>query len=328
MTVSSPDPPSVKEAEAPIRCLVLFGPTASGKSALALALAQRLAGTVINADSMQLYRDLRILTARPGPTEEAAVPHRLYGVLDALEVCNAKRWRDMALSAIRETAAAGRVPILCGGTGFYIKALIEGLSPMPEVPEAVRSAVRARVDASVGTQAWEDLHAVDPLAARHIEPMDRQRIARALEVLEATGRPLSDWQGEPPDGPPDGLRFHLIALDPPRDRLRAACDRRFDAMMSAGALEEVRALCARGLPADRPLMRAVGVPELAACIVGALSVDQAVANAKTATRRYAKRQATWLKTQIVPGLRLSEQYSERLTPEILSFVEEIGLIRP
>jgi tRNA dimethylallyltransferase len=324
----TPHPTDRPAGPAAISCLVLFGPTASGKSALAMDLARTLDGTVINADSMQIYRDLRILTARPPAEDEAAVPHRLYGVMDAAERCSASLWRDRAVEEIRAASAARRVPILCGGTGFYIKALTQGLSPMPEIPPEIRRTVRAEVDVAPGTEAWERLRAADPQAARRIEPMDRQRIARALEVLAATGRTLSDWQAVPPTGPPADLRFTLIALDPPRAALRAACDARLDAMLAAGALEEVRALMARDLPPDRPLLRAVGVPELAAHLAGACSLATALEDAKTATRRYAKRQTTWLKTQIIPDYRLTAQYSERFLPDILSFVEEIGLIRP
>lgn len=308
------------------RCLVLFGPTASGKSAAATALAERYGGTVINADSMQVYRDLRILTARPSEAEEAAVPHRLYGTLDGAEICTAQRWRAMATEEIGDAIALGRVPILCGGTGFYIKALTVGLSSIPEIPEDVREAVRARVE-QAPVDSWEHLRVVDPAAASKIEPMDRQRVARALEVLAATDRPLSAWQADPPDGPPTGLSFTTITLNPPRKQLTQRCDARFDTMLESGALEEVEALLARNLSLDRPLMRAVGVPELAAYLRGDCTLDAAAASAKTATRRYAKRQVTWLKGQFVSDFIMIEQVSESSVPKIFAFIEENGLIR-
>lgn len=308
------------------RCLVLFGPTASGKSAAALTLARRYDGTVINADSVQVYRDLRILTARPSEADEAAVPHRLYGVLDGAEICTAQRWRDLAVAEIRDAAAAGRVPILCGGTGFYIKALTAGLSGIPPVPDDVRQAMRARVEAAP-VAMWKTLRRRDPPAAARIAPPDRQRVARALEVLAATGRPLSAWQADPPDGPPPGLRFATIVLNPPHKALAQRCESRFDTMIDAGAMAEVRALTTRSLPGDRPLTRAVGVPELAAHLRGEMPLDEAITRAKTATRRYAKRQVTWLKRQIVPDCFIDEQLSESFMEKIFAFIEENRLTR-
>ncbi len=309
-----------------ILCPVIFGPTASGKSAAAAALAKALDGIVVNADSMQVYRDLRLLTARPSEEEEAAVPHRLYGILDGDETCSAADWRRLALAEIDAAAAAGKVPILCGGTGFYIKALTDGLSPMPAVPDAVRDRVRREVAEAPGVSAWERLEALDPAAAARIEPMDRQRISRALEIFEATGRPLSEWQALPAEGPPPDLHFLKIALRPLRSDLVARCDARFDRMMEEGALDEVAALKARGLSPERPIMRAVGVPELVAYLEGEVPLDAAVADAKTATRRYAKRQMTWMKGQYIADLEINGQFSESLTGKIFSFIEENGLI--
>ncbi len=309
-----------------ILCPVIFGPTASGKSAAAAALAQALDGIVVNADSMQVYRDLRLLTARPSEAEEAAVPHRLYGVLDGDETCSAADWRRLALAEIDAAVAAGKVPILCGGTGFYIKALTDGLSPMPAVPDAVRDRVRREVAEAPGVSAWDRLEALDPTAAARIEPMDRQRISRALEIFEATGRPLSEWQALPAEGPPPDLHFLKIALRPPRADLVARCDARFDRMIEEGALDEVAALKARGLSPERPIMRAVGVPELIAYLEGEVPLDAAVADAKTATRRYAKRQMTWMKGQYIADFEINEQFSESLMGKIFSFIEENGLI--
>ena len=311
----------------PSPCLVIFGPTASGKSDLALALADRYRGTIINADSMQIYKDLRLLTARPSVEDETAQPHRLYGVLDGDQVCSAADWRALALAEINAVLAEGRVPILCGGTGFYLKAMVEGLSPMPEIPPDLRVDVRARVEALPGAEAWDWLQRIDPVAAARIEPMDKQRISRALEVFESTGRPLTDWQAQPLSGPPPGLAFTTFALNPPRDVLRSRCDLRFDWMMERGALEEVETLLTRNLPSDRPLMRAVGVPELAAYIRGELPRDDAVARAKAATRQYAKRQSTWLKNQIITSFSKNEQFSKRSEGDFFAFIEENGLIK-
>lgn len=306
----------------PTPALVILGPTASGKSALALDLAEEFGGTIVNADSMQIYRDLPLLTARPSAEDEARVPHRLYGVLGAAETCSAHRWRGFAVEAMEEAAAAGRLPILAGGTGFYVKAMLEGLSPMPEVPDAVREAVRARVEAEGPERLHEELARIDPRAAERIAPADRQRIARALEVHEASGRTLSSWQAEPPQGPPPGFRFTTLVLSPPRDLLVRRIEARFDAMVKAGALEEVAALLDADPPADAPLLKAVGAPELSSAVRGERSLAEAVEAAKIATRQYAKRQTTWLRRQIVTDLVLQEQYSEKLREKVFAFIRD------
>ncbi|MBP5856150.1 tRNA (adenosine(37)-N6)-dimethylallyltransferase MiaA [Marivibrio halodurans] len=307
------------------RIPILLGPTASGKSALALAAAEAFDGTVINADSMQLYRELRLLTARPSVAEEARAPHSLYGILDGSDPCSAHRWRGLATEAIRETLAHGRLPILVGGTGFYIKAIAEGLSPMPEIPETVRTAVRRTIERDGAAASHARLAGIDPAAADRIAPADRQRIARALEVFEASGRPLSAWQAEPPAGPPPGLRFATAALIPPREMLVPRIEARFHAMMAEGALAEVEALLAKGLPADAPIMKAVGVPELGAILTGTATWEAGVANAITATRRYAKRQATWLKRQIISDISINEKYSEKSMDRFFAFIRSNAL---
>lgn len=314
-------------AEKP-NALVVVGPTASGKSALAVDLARALNGVVINADSMQLYADLSVLTARPTEAEMAGIPHRLYGVLDGAENCSAQRWREMAEAEARAALNDGRTPILCGGTGFYLKALLEGLSPIPDIPKNVRGTIRAEIAGRGPVATWEILQRVDPTAARRIEPTDSQRLARALEVYRATGRTLTDWHGEPLSGPPHGFRAAVLCLNPPRDTLRARCDIRFDRMLEAGALDEVARLVERNLPAHCPITKAVGVPELSAHLEGRLDLDEAAAQAKTATRRYAKRQQTWLKSQIVANYSINTQYSEKIIGDFLSFIREYGLIHP
>ena len=261
--------------------LVVAGPTASGKSALALDIAENFRGTVINADSMQVYHDLRVITARPGPRDEARVPHRLYGVLDASEACSAARWRDMALAEIDACRRESRLPILCGGTGLYLKALMEGLSPTPDIPDEIRGEVRRRCDAEGPAALHADLAGKDPVMAARLNPTDPQRVCRALEVWMATGRSLADWQAEPGDGPPEQLRFHTVTLLPPRDILYDGINRRFAAMVEEGALDEVRGLIARNLDPRLPAMKALGVPELAAYLDGSLSLDAAIESAAT-----------------------------------------------
>lgn len=279
----------------PSPLLILAGPTASGKSGLAMALAQAFDGEVINADSMQVYRDLRILTARPSPEDEAAVPHRLYGVLDGDDVCSAARWAALAREAIRAAWAAGRLPIVTGGTGLYLEALTEGLSPVPEIPDAIRAEARARLERLGNAAFHADLAARDPEMATRLDPGNSQRLARAWEVLEATGRSLAWWQTRPPWPPPLPARRLALVLDPERQRLWAAINARFVAMVEAGAMDEVAALLARALPSDRPVMKAVGVPDLAACLRGKLDLEAAITRAQAASRQYAKRQRTWLR---------------------------------
>ncbi len=302
--------------------LIVAGPTASGKSALALAVAEAFDGTIINADSMQVYRELRILSARPSPADEARAPHRLYGVLSAAERCSAGRWRAMALAEIAAAHAAGRLPVVCGGTGLYLKALAEGLSPMPHVPAEIRARLSARLRAEGAAALHAELAARDPDTAGRTKPTDSQRILRALEVLEATGRSLADWQAGPADAPPPGLRIATILLAPPRAALYAACDRRLAEMVTAGALDEVRQLNATGLDPSLPAMKAVGVREFGEYLAGNCDLQAALAAARQATRRYAKRQMTWFRHQIVADLTLDAQFSESLLSKIFAFIRQ------
>ena len=275
--------------------ILIAGPTASGKSAAALALAERLGGTVINADSMQVYRELSILTARPKIGDEARAPHRLYGTVPAGEAYSVGRWLDDAARAIEAAKLEGRLSILVGGTGLYFKALLEGLAPVPDIPPEIRAAWRKRAEA-LGTEGlYRELAARDPAMASRLKPSDPQRLVRALEVIDATGISLGEWQGghASPLLPAEAVAKLVIA--PEREALYAAIDARFDAMIAAGALEEVRALLALGLDPGLPAMRAHGVRELAAYLGGTCSLEEAIAKAKTETRRYAKRQMTWLR---------------------------------
>jgi tRNA dimethylallyltransferase len=269
--------------------IIIAGPTASGKSALALALAQRLDGTVINADAMQCYRELRVVTARPSPEDEAQAPHRLYGVRAAAEPANAAWWRQAALAEM----AACDVPILCGGTGMYFSALINGIADIPDPGEAARAQARETL-ARLGAPA---LHAMlDAATAAKLQPNDSQRIARAYEVLLGTGKGLAFWQGQKTEGL-TGWRTRMVLLDPPRELLREAIAARFAAMLAGGAVEEVRALRALGLEAELPLLRAHGVPELSAYLRGEINLETAQARAVLATHQYTKRQMTWFRHQ-------------------------------
>ncbi len=288
--------------------IVLAGPTASGKSALALSVAEALAqkgvaAILINADSMQVYRELRMLTARPSDAEEARAPHRLYGTMPAAEACSAARWRDSAEDEINAALDAGHVPILVGGTGLYIRALIDGLAPVPEIPEDVRATARSKLETEGLEQFHRALSERDPCGAARLAPGDRQRLLRAWEVIEATGRPLSAWQS---DGQP-GLSTPIfkILLETDRDALYARCDARFDAMIAAGALDEVRGLAAAGLDPALPAMKALGVPALLTHLAGEIDLDEATARAKQATRNYAKRQLTWFRHQYDPHFRVA-----------------------
>jgi tRNA dimethylallyltransferase len=273
--------------------LLIAGPTASGKSALALWLAERVGGEIVNADALQLYRDLAILSARPSPQETARAPHHLFGVADAADGWSVGRWARAAAPVLEAIAARGRPAIVVGGTGLYFHALTRGVAEIPEVPQAAAQALAALGEAGLRAR----LAGVDPAAAARIFPGDLQRLTRALAVAETTGRSLSAWQADTrPMLAPAAWRG--VVLAPPRDTLYARCDARLAAMVAAGALDEVRALVARGLSASAPAMKAVGVRELAAHLAGQTSLAQAIAAAQQATRNYAKRQLTWLRNQM------------------------------
>ena len=282
--------------------ILIAGPTASGKSALALALAEKLGGVVINADSMQVYRDLRIITARPSREEEARAPHRLYGHVDAAENYSVGHWCADVRKSLLEAQESGLRPILVGGTGLYFKALTQGLSAIPPTPPDIRAAVRARCDAEGASALHTELSRRDPAMAARLRPGDRMRIARALEVLEATGRSLADWHR---DGMPAVVDPELalkVLLTVERAELHRRIDARFDAMLAAGALEEVRRLDARRLDPMLPAMKAHGVPWLRRHLAGEIGLAEAAEGARRDTKRYTKRQATWFRHQM-PGWR-------------------------
>ncbi len=280
------------------KAVLIAGPTASGKSALALELAEQTGGVVINADSMQVYRDLRVLTARPTPQEEARVPHRLYGHVDAAVNFSAGSWVADAAAVLAEVRAQNRLLIFAGGSGLYFKALTRGLSAVPPIPTEIRDSVRARLERDGVEALHTELARRDPASAERLKPRDRSRIARALEVVEATSRSLTDWHrdGLPPLLPPD--TFRALFLEPDRDALYARIDARFDAMLAAGALDEVAALAARKLDPLLPAMKAHGVPALIRHLQGEISLDQAAEIGRADTRHYAKRQFTWFRHQL------------------------------
>lgn len=281
----------------PLQAILIAGPTASGKSEIALALAERMGGVVVNADSMQVYGDLRILTARPSPEDEARAPHALYGHVDAGVNYSAGRWIADVAALLPRLAAEGQTPIFCGGTGLYLKALTQGLSDMPAVPEAVRARVRQEAGGVPAAALHARLAARDPLTAARLRPTDPQRILRALEVFEATGQPLAAFQSAP-GKPLLAGRWAAVFLAPDRALLRQRIDRRFEGMMEAGALEEVRRLAARRLDPALPAMRAHGVPGLIDHIEGRKGLEDAIARGQGDTRRYAKRQFTWARHQL------------------------------
>jgi tRNA dimethylallyltransferase len=275
------------------KAILIAGPTASGKSAVALALAERLGGTVINADSMQLYHELRILTARPSEAEEGLAPHRLYGTVPAGEPFSVGRWLEEAQAAIAVARGEGRVPILVGGTGLYFNALLDGLAPVPDIPVEVRGYWREQAE-RLGTGALHrELVARDPGMAAKLRLNDPQRIVRALEVIDATSVSLSEWQGAPAAPVLDRHAVMKLVIAPEREPLYAGIDARFDRMIEAGALQEVEVLLGLGLDDSLPAMRAHGVREFRAHLAGACNLEEAKIKSKTETRRYAKRQMTW-----------------------------------
>jgi tRNA dimethylallyltransferase len=273
--------------------IVIAGPTASAKSALALALSRLLPVTIVNADASQVYRDLPVLSAAPGEDERKQAPHRLYGYLDGAEPCSAARWAENAKTAIAKVRNAYRLPVLVGGTGLYLRTLLDGIAPVPAIDPGVRQAVRAMPV----RQAYAALSAEDAAAAARLNPADTTRVARALEVVRSTGRPIAAWQADRIGGIGDSVRVVPAILLPPRDWLFARCDARFAAMLEGGAVDEVAALLARGLDPVLPVMRAIGVREIAALLAGETSRDAALRAGQLTTRQYAKRQYTWFRNQ-------------------------------
>jgi tRNA dimethylallyltransferase len=303
------------------RVILIAGPTASGKSGLALALAEKRNGVIINADSMQVYRELRVLSARPSQEDEARAPHELYGFVSGSEAYSAGRYAVDVKVAIAEARLAGKTPIIVGGTGLYFKVLLEGLSPVPEVDPDARAYWREQATQRPSAELHALLALRDPEAAKRVMPTDPQRIVRALEVFESTGRPLSEWQrlpGDPVLAEADTVR---LAVFPDRDTMVQAIDNRFDAMLEDGALDEVRTLLSLGLSWELPIMRALGVAPLAALVEGRASRESAAAEAKAETRQYAKRQLTWLRRNMISWMHINTQQMKRFMANDLSFID-------
>ena len=298
---------------------LIAGPTASGKSALALQRAVQSGGVIVNADSAQIYRDLPILSAAPSAEERARIDHRLYGVLDGDQPCSAADWAAMAKREIADIHAADRLPILVGGTGLYLRTLFDGIAPVPSIDPEIRQQVRSR---SVG-ENHKELARLDPEAAEKLHPADTTRIARALEVILSTEKRLSEWQKEREGGIGDHISLRPLLLLPPRDWLYRRCDDRFAQMVDAGASAEVEALIQRNLDPALPVMRAIGVREIAAWQKGDLTRDEAVAAGQQATRRYAKRQYTWFAHQPPENW---PRFREPLDPANLA--EALALLEP
>jgi tRNA dimethylallyltransferase len=313
--------PELQDRARPV--LVIAGVTASGKSALAVDVAETFNGTVINADSMQVYREIPVLSAAPSEADRARAPHRLFGILPITDPCSAGRWREMAGAEIEAAHAAGRLPVVVGGTGLYLKALTEGLNELPQGDPGLRHDLLGQLTMKGEASFRAQLAAVDPEAESAIVMGDRQRLIRAMEVYRLTGRSLSDWRRVPAKPPPAHWVFHVIVIAPEREDIHAACDRRFDEMLAAGALQEAQALA--GYDRTLPGMKAVGLPELLDFIDDDVELETAALLARQSTRKYAKRQYTWLRHQINADYELLEKYSERNRPHIFNFIRQTVL---
>jgi len=294
------------------RIVLLAGPTASGKSAIALDWAREYNGEIINSDSMQVYQELRTLTARPTAQEEAICPHHLYGILKGNDCCSAEGWRSMAMRVIEEIWQHGAVPVVVGGTGLYFRSLTEGLSPVPEIDENIRHDIRESIAAGGVEEAHRRLATLDPTMAARFAPGDSQRIARALEVILSSGKSLDDWQKIPPrygldDRDDVTIERNILILD--RAKLYSRCDRRFRMMVEQGnAVEEVRALLALNYPVTLPVMKALGVAQIGRYLHREIPLAEAITLSQTATRQFAKRQLTWFRNQCVSWNQINMEY--------------------
>ena len=297
--------------------IMVAGPTASGKSALAIDLANAYDGVVINADSMQIYDDLKIVTACPDEDELRQAPHRLYNALDGAEACSVGRWMGLVRDEVASARAHGKLPILCGGTALYLNAAQHGMSEIPDIPDALHQEVIAEHKQKGGAAMLEALAQCDPVIAQRLTAGDSQRITRAIEVYRQTGRPLSAWQSDPPKGHLSGTSFNFF-IAPDREALYARIDKRFALMWEGGALEEVEALLARKLDPKLPIMKAVGVPQIADYLAGKCSKNDAIAEAQKQSRRYAKRQFTFFRNNFITNYLIEETYSKRKNLEFFS----------
>jgi len=317
-----------QELSSPKGCVLLAGPTASGKSALAISMAKEFGGVIINADSMQVYSGLRVITARPSAEEEAEVPHRLYGVLEPDDFCSAARWRDMALAEIKSCQAKGQLPILVGGTGLYFEILTKGIADIPPISEELRQDLRALQQKEGNEVIYRRLQQKDPEMAEKLNLGDSQRLLRALEVVEETGIPLGTWQKKAAEGPVLEGRRAWLALKPERDWLYDRCNKRLDWMIDeGGAIDEVKAVLARNLDPSLPAMKALGVPEIANYLNKSISKEEMVETIKRQTRRYAKRQMTWIRNKMSEAKGSSAQHLESLQSDFFPFIRQFMLTK-
>jgi tRNA dimethylallyltransferase len=308
----------------PLDAVLIAGPTASGKSELGMIVAERLGGTIINSDSMQVYKGLSVLTARPSAADEARVRHALYGFVEPSQAFSVGDWTKAATQKAMEVSEGGGLPIFLGGTGLYLSVLSDGISPVPEVPEGIRTEVRNMADAKGLEALFQEVLAIDPILAERVGPTDSQRLMRALEVFHATGEPLSEWQKRPKQRPFEG-RFARIVLEPDRQWVYDRIESRVDRMMGSGALDEVKALTDLELAPDLPVMKALGVQELVKVHCGEKSMDEAVRDIKTQTRRFAKRQLTWFRNQMIAWNRVSAQQMEKKIDDSFTLIMNSGL---
>jgi tRNA dimethylallyltransferase len=298
-----------------VDAVLIAGPTASGKSEAALALAECIGGALINTDSMQMYREARILTARPDDAALSRAPHFLFGHVGVNEPYSVARYQADAIGALERALARGKVPIFVGGTGLYFHALTHGLAEIPQIPDAVRKSVRARRDAIGADAFYEELVTRDPDSTVRLRPGDTQRVLRTAEVLRATGRPLSEWQKTRGVAPLAGLRLARFVLSPPRPELHSRIEQRFDHMIDAGALEEARLL--ERLDPALPSAKLLGLRQLWAVINGELTLDEATAVAKAATRQYAKRQLTWFRHRMADWVWIEAADTREIVAQML-----------
>ncbi len=307
------------------KVVVIGGPTASGKSAVALDLAEEFDGVVINADSMQIYQGIPIVTACPGKEDEARAPHKLYQVMDPAQTCSAGLWEKMCITEIEKCWQTDKLPIVTGGTGLYIKTLVEGISRLPDIEPDIRQEVRRRCDEEGIEALYEELQAKDSEMAERLKPRDAQRICRALEVLLTTGRSLAVWQREIKPESTLKADYDLHVVMPAREQLYERCDLRFEHMLEQGAVEEIRAFAERKLDPKVPAMKALGVPELLSYVRGVCSLEEARLQAQQQTRRFAKRQCTWFRNQISNAEIYNAQYSKSLRDKIYNKVRHFLL---
>ena len=309
-----------------IKVLVIAGPTTSGKSELAVNVAEEFNGVIINGDSIQLYKGLETISAAPTNTLRVRIPHKLYAIRDPANPCSAGEWVELARKEILTAHNAGMLPIITGGTGLYLKALMSGISKIPPISNKVRNALRHRIQSEGSAALHAELSKTDPETAKKLNISDSQRILRALEVYQVTGKTLGQWHKEEDDqGGESEFEFNSVLLRPPRKQLYANCNARFERMVKTGAVEEVKALVKRDLDPALPAMKALGVPEILLYLDGSLSLEEAIVAGQLATRHYVKRQETWFNNQFISDLKIETQYNFNINPKIFPFISKFLL---